>query len=378
MKKLVSIIINSYNYGRFLSETIDSALNQDYAYTEVIVVDDGSTDNSVEIINSYTPKIIRVFKENGGQGSAFNSGFFQSKGDIIIFVDSDDTILPTAAKMAVDAFERGLFSKVDWKLKIIDEFGIPIGQVLPKNEYPVEDLLNISIASGPYYDWHITSPTTGNAWSRKFLEQIFPMPEEIYRTCADEYLLTLSPVFGQHKRLIDPQGCYRSHGANNGWGRNHTDVKLHQDIKRFEYNCLMLHKFLSKKGVAANITDWHNSNWNYKWMQLLLQAKKDININVPHGETLILIDDYDLGRQCFSNYKELSFLELNGHFLGNPADSETAISRLQKFIQTNATYLIIWSSAFWWFQHYSQFQGYLDENYPKIISNEALILYSLK
>ncbi len=62
----VSIIINNYNYGRFLKEAIDSALNQTYSNTEVIVVDDGSTDNSHEIIAEYGKQIIPILKENRG------------------------------------------------------------------------------------------------------------------------------------------------------------------------------------------------------------------------------------------------------------------------------------------------------------------------
>lgn len=61
---LVSIIINNYNYGRFLREAIDSALNQTYPHVEVIVVDDGSTDGSQEIITSYGDRVIPVLKEN--------------------------------------------------------------------------------------------------------------------------------------------------------------------------------------------------------------------------------------------------------------------------------------------------------------------------
>lgn len=95
---LVSIIVSSYNYGRFLHHTIDSALSQSYKHTEVIVVDDGSTDNSVEIINSYGKKIIPVIKSNGGQGSALNAGFVACKGDVIIFLDSDDKLMPTTAE----------------------------------------------------------------------------------------------------------------------------------------------------------------------------------------------------------------------------------------------------------------------------------------
>lgn len=72
---LASIIIDNYNYGRFLADAINSALAQTYQHTEVIVVDDGSTDNSREIISQYGDRIRPVLKENGGQGSAFNAGF---------------------------------------------------------------------------------------------------------------------------------------------------------------------------------------------------------------------------------------------------------------------------------------------------------------
>ena len=74
---LASIIITSYNYERFLPRAIDSALQQTYPSKEIIVVDDGSTDNSRHIINSYGDRIIPSFKENGGLNSATNAGFLR-------------------------------------------------------------------------------------------------------------------------------------------------------------------------------------------------------------------------------------------------------------------------------------------------------------
>ena len=71
---LVSIIINNYNYDRFLPEAINSAINQTYPHTEIIVVDDGSTDNSRDIISGYGQRIIPIFQPNGKQAAAFNSG----------------------------------------------------------------------------------------------------------------------------------------------------------------------------------------------------------------------------------------------------------------------------------------------------------------
>src|SRR5207248_11792671 len=86
-RPLVSILINNYNYGRFLRDAIDSALRQTYTNTEVIVVDDGSTDDSRQIIAGYGSRIVPVLKENGVQASAFNAGFAASKGQWICFLD---------------------------------------------------------------------------------------------------------------------------------------------------------------------------------------------------------------------------------------------------------------------------------------------------
>src|SRR5437764_1069566 len=88
----VSVIINNYNYGRFLAEAIESALSQTLPATEVIVVDDGSTDNSPEVIGRYEGRIRSIMKSNGGQASALNAGFGASSGDVVIFLDADDVL----------------------------------------------------------------------------------------------------------------------------------------------------------------------------------------------------------------------------------------------------------------------------------------------
>src|ERR1700733_6356835 len=90
----VTILINNYNYGRYLSKAIESALAQNYSDFEIIVVDDGSTDESREVIARYAGKIKPVLKLNGGQASAFNAGYAASRGDIICLLDSDDWFLP--------------------------------------------------------------------------------------------------------------------------------------------------------------------------------------------------------------------------------------------------------------------------------------------
>lgn len=107
----LSIIINNYNYARFLPACIDSVLAQDYSDFEIVVVDDGSTDNSREIIAGYGERIVSVLKANGGQASSFNAGFSASSGDVLCMLDSDDTFLPGKLSAIATLFQN---PDVDW------------------------------------------------------------------------------------------------------------------------------------------------------------------------------------------------------------------------------------------------------------------------
>lgn len=100
-----TILINNYNYARFLPQCIESALAQTVA-TEVLVVDDGSTDTSREIIDGYGDRVKKIYQENAGQAAAFNSGIAASTGDIVALLDADDWFLPDKAEVMIEAFQR--------------------------------------------------------------------------------------------------------------------------------------------------------------------------------------------------------------------------------------------------------------------------------
>ena len=106
-KPFVSVVINNYNYERFVGDAISSALNQTYAPMEVIVVDDGSSDGSRSVIEGFAREIVIVSKSNGGQASAFNAGFAKSSGEIICLLDADDVLLPNKVEKIVDAYVDG-------------------------------------------------------------------------------------------------------------------------------------------------------------------------------------------------------------------------------------------------------------------------------
>ncbi len=107
----VSIIIPTYNYGKFICEAIDSILNQTFKDYEIIIVDDGSTDNTEEIIKKYEDKINYFYKTNNGPASARNLGIQNATGDYICFLDSDDIFLPNKLEIQVNLLRSPSSSK---------------------------------------------------------------------------------------------------------------------------------------------------------------------------------------------------------------------------------------------------------------------------
>jgi glycosyltransferase involved in cell wall biosynthesis len=104
IKGLVSVVIPNYNYAHYLREAIDSVLSQTYPELEVIVVDDGSSDNSPEVLASYGERIKSVFQKNQGVSAARNNGVAASTGEFIAFLDADDSWLPTKVEKQVAIF----------------------------------------------------------------------------------------------------------------------------------------------------------------------------------------------------------------------------------------------------------------------------------
>ena len=92
---LVSVIIPNYNYERYIQKCLESVISQDYPNIEIIVVDDGSTDCSIKVIEKYFPRVVLIQQENQGVSSARNAGILKSSGEYVAFIDSDDFWDPT-------------------------------------------------------------------------------------------------------------------------------------------------------------------------------------------------------------------------------------------------------------------------------------------
>jgi glycosyltransferase involved in cell wall biosynthesis len=242
---LVSILIDNYNYGRFLGQAIESALRQTYSPVEVIVVDDGSTDDSRAVLSRYAGRVTAVLKENGGQASAFNAGFARSHGEVVIFLDSDDSLCPGIAADVVAVFEADPeVVKVQFRLEVVDANGAATGLAQPPWRQPMpRGDLRRQLRSFP--DDIAWQPTSGNAFAARVLRQVLPMPEEIYRICADYYLANLPPLFGTVASLESVGGFYRVHASN----RHHTATLNLDQTRRIIIQTCDTHRCLK---VAAD------------------------------------------------------------------------------------------------------------------------------
>ena len=207
----ISILINNYNYASFLSEAIESSLAQTYGNFEVVVVDDGSTDSSREVIARYGNRIVPVVKENGGQASAFNAGFAASKGDIICFLDSDDLFLPEKVSSIVRIFEDN--PRCGWCFDRVHHFDDKTGKRYPPPVAwkfgPWDARGMIAAGRAPYF----ATATSGLSFRRSTLARILPMPE-IIRITSDGYLKLVAVGLAEGWMASQELSLQRIHGEN--------------------------------------------------------------------------------------------------------------------------------------------------------------------
>jgi Glycosyl transferase family 2 len=200
--------------GVYLPQAIDSALAQTHPNVDVIVVDDGSTDDSREVLSAYEQRVEVVRKENGGQASALNAGFARTHGDVVIFLDADDVLRPEAAALVAGCFAADPeVVKVQYRMEVIDSRGHPSGVIKPHEHIPLPDG-DVRRAELTFPFDLVWLPTSGNAFRADSLRRIFPIPEADYRILADAYLVHLTPLLGPVVSREEVAALYRVHGDN--------------------------------------------------------------------------------------------------------------------------------------------------------------------
>lgn len=259
-QSLVSIVINNYNYAKYLPDALEIALRQTYPNVEVIVVDDGSSDESQQILAEYAGKIKSVVMPRDAssstlspairQAAAIHAGFQISQGAVVFFLDADDLILENTVEAVMQAWQPDA-SKAQFYLEMVNEAGQPQGTTIPATmpSDPLAELLRTGVYPSP--------PTSGNAWARGFLEKVLPMPTSGLRVgvVIDVYLTMLAPLFGRVLCLPQTLGLYRIHG-NNLWSSTSLDANrlrkyLLSDIEREG----LFHNWLERLGRPERPTN---------------------------------------------------------------------------------------------------------------------------
>lgn len=118
---LISVIIPNYNYAEFVDEAIESVLSQTYKKIEIIVVDDGSTDNSMDILSSYSSEITLVSQSNSGVSSARNAGLAKATGEYVCFLDSDDIWFPNKIEIQISHLLNNTMACVYTGIQLFEE-----------------------------------------------------------------------------------------------------------------------------------------------------------------------------------------------------------------------------------------------------------------
>jgi glycosyltransferase involved in cell wall biosynthesis len=374
---LISIIVNNYNYERFLSEAINSALEQTYPNIEVIVVDDGSTDNSRSIIAQYESKVIQLLKENGGQTSAMNYAFKESKGDIVCFIDADDVLEADCIERVVKTFlENESVIKVHWPLLIIDAFGTTTGEIIPK-KIKQSNVLEQLLSQGP--DVVTYPPTSGNAWKRSFLEQVLPLPEiekklGVGSASADACLSLVTPLYGKTESLTQPFAFYRVHG-NNDYVGTAFEKRIRRDREIFNHLFHLVQYHCQKKNYSVDVDKWLNNSWIHRINQVI---DRTIAI-VPENEDFILVDDLQLKLdKTFFGRRWVPFTEREGKYWGPPSNDLSAINEIERQRQIGVKYMVFAWMSFWWLDYYKGMEEYLTKNYKAIVRDDTLIAFDLQ
>lgn len=245
----VSVLINNYNYQNYVLEAIASALKQTIQPDEIIVVDDGSKDNSAQILRDHFvdhAKVKLILKEkNQGQLSCFNEGFLASSGDIVFFLDADDLYKENYIEETLEFYKKQ--PDCDFLFCDFERFGNIEGF---RSDYRTDRDLGYSTISTLYRQRWLGSVTTAISARRKVLEKILPNPYlEDWIYCADSCLVYGASLVGAKKfYMAQPLVLYRLHGNNfHNTGKGRIDKQKFDRLASLLFDRIGFDKELKNK-----------------------------------------------------------------------------------------------------------------------------------
>ena len=243
-KLKVSVIIPTYNCAQYLTAAVKSVLEQTYTNYEIILVDDGSTDNTRQVLEPYWDKVNYVYQDNQGVAAARNRGLELATGELIAFLDHDDLYLPDKLALQVKCFEENPnIGMVHTGWQRINHLGEFLGDVEPWHNAPNLDLL----------EWLQWMPILLSAmmFRQPWLQKVGGLDTQFKQACDLDLIQRLALQGCQTAWVRQITVCYREHDRNDSLNtllqaKESVEVRekffqqpdLPAKVRRMESNCL--------------------------------------------------------------------------------------------------------------------------------------------
>jgi GT2 family glycosyltransferase len=370
---LVTVIVPAFNYGRFVGETLASVRSQTLGRWECVVVDDGSTDDTAAVVQSFArqdPRIRLIRQPNRGQAAAKNAGLRDARGRFIQFLDADDLIEP--AKLAAQSDFLQLRPEVDlvygdcrffrddaWARSFAPSLDGGDHDAWPRIGAAGVEVLghlierNIMVVNAPLI-------------RRELLERIGGADESLPRADDWDLWVRCALAGARFEHLAAPRAAalVRSHGTS-----------LTRRDRRLLESSVRIHEKVDASAAAPPDLRRRNAAI-LSWLREALRAARQIDSAIPPGAPFVLIDD-DRLRPELAGYPAVPFTERGGRYNGPPADDASAVDELRRTAESaGARHVVLAAHCLWYLDQYPGLARYLRERFQEIHGDGAARVFA--
>jgi GT2 family glycosyltransferase len=373
----ISVIIPTYNYARFISQALESVQAQTYPDWECLVVDDGSTDNTGEVVAHHRTSDLRIRyirQANQGLAAARNAGIANSVGAYLQFLDADDRLEAAKLERHVGYLERNR------------ELDIVYGSVRYfRTEAMEERRYSLTDDNTP---WMPEISGNGKDVLLALVRHNIMAVNAalIRRTIVDDVGVfdTTLPVLedwdywircaarGKRFQYVSPEGALalvRSHPSS-----------LSTNTRRMLATSLAVRKKIELVTVDADTLKVNRDILasTQQWLAHLDLIAQDLQTIVRPGTVFVLVDDNQFRSSLSLDHHAIPFLERDGQYWGPPPDDATAIRELERLRQSGASFMVFAWPAFWWLDYYAALRQHLRSAFRCVLENDRLVVFDLR